>query len=69
MGAATVAASTDRSNIMSTWNVVAVVIELVDADTAEDAQRVLDHRLERAGFDLYTPDDPTSVDVTPVEVD
>jgi hypothetical protein len=54
---------------MPTWNVVALVVDLVDADTAEDAQRQLEAAVRTAGFDTFTPTDPTTVNVAPFESD
>jgi hypothetical protein len=54
---------------MPTWNVIALVVDLIDADTAEDAQRQLESAVRTAGFDTFTPTDPTTVNVAPFESD
>lgn len=54
---------------MPTWNVIALVVDLIDADTAEGAQRLLEATVRTAGFDVYSPFDPTSVNVAPFESD
>ena len=38
---------------MRTWNVATAVVDLIDAETAEEAERILGDRLRRQGFDTY----------------
>jgi ParB-like chromosome segregation protein Spo0J len=38
---------------MKTWNVLIPVVELIVAETAEDAQRILAESLQRFGFEPY----------------
>lgn len=35
------------------WNVKTTVVELIAADTADEAQDVLDRAIDRAGFNLF----------------
>lgn len=54
---------------MTTWNVAFVIVDIIDAETADDAERELRRRIESAGFTVYRPDDPTSVNVETIEAD
>lgn len=38
---------------MPAYNVLAAVVELIDADTESEAKDIFRHRLENAGFDVY----------------
>ncbi len=40
-----------------TWNAVCAVVELIAAETAADAERILGERLMDAGFEVF--DDPS----------
>lgn len=55
------------------WNTIGVVVANVEADTAEDAQRKLDHLLEVQGFHVYddrpTADEPYLVTEEGAEAD
>lgn len=42
---------------MTRWNVLAGVVALVDADTAEEARAKLDEQLRDAGFSTHSLDD------------
>jgi hypothetical protein len=55
--------------VMTTWNVAFVIVDIIDAETADDAERELRRRIESAGFTVYRPDDPTSVNVETIETD
>jgi hypothetical protein len=55
---------------MTTWNVVVLVIDLIDADTGEEARAQLRDALLAAGFDTYDDiTDPTAVNLLPLEAD
>jgi hypothetical protein len=43
------------------WNVVGVVVDVIEADTAEEAQAEMHRALSRAGFDWIIPGDWTDL--------
>ena len=51
---------------MSTWNVARTVVDLIDADTPEQAEAIIDARLRAAGFDLYDAEQPATFESEPV---
>lgn len=42
---------------MTAWNVRRSVVDIIEADTPEQAERELRNRLTAAGFDPYEDDD------------